>query len=439
MDWFEIFKVGKHTDSGGHTKEWTLKDLEEIASSYNSEEHEAPIVIGHPEMDSPAYGWIEALRVEGEKLLAKPKQLVDQFKDWVRKGLYKKVSIALYPDLTLRHVGFLGGMAPAVKGLKQAAFGDKKAAWIIESDFFMDPLPQEYIRSVFQRIRDWLIDKFGIDEANRVISSYDIDALMPPRQAPAYAAHECDHMNEDGTFKDGFDGCVAHMMECEDLKEENAKRLCAYIGRKAGKMSEATDINKGGTIMREWLTKLEEAVGLAKKELTPDPSVKFTETDVQAKVKEAEDRTFAEAQKKIEAEKKEKEDAQRKLKAIEDEKRKGDITSFCEGLCKDGKLTPALRKIMEPIMIAVAADETQIEFSEGVKKSKLDGIKDFLTELPKVVTFKEFVPGSGPGAGSDDEKRKQLINQYMEKNPKVKQRDAVITVAKQNPELFKDM
>ena len=124
-NWFEIFKVGTHTDSGGDTREWTLKDLEKIASSYDPKNHEAPIVIGHPELDSPAYGWIEALNREGDRLLAKPKQLIDEFKDWVRQGLYKKVSIGLYPDLSLRHVGFLGAIPPAVKGLAAVRFEEK--------------------------------------------------------------------------------------------------------------------------------------------------------------------------------------------------------------------------------------------------------------------------------------------------------------------------
>jgi hypothetical protein len=137
-DWIEVFRVGRHTDSGGNTQDWTFKDLEKIASSYNPQEHEAPIVIGHPETDSPAYGWIEALKVEGEKLLAKPGQLVEQFKDWIRKGLYKKVSIALYPDLTLRHVGFLGAMPPAVKGLQDIRFQEKGKFTIYLSDIKME-------------------------------------------------------------------------------------------------------------------------------------------------------------------------------------------------------------------------------------------------------------------------------------------------------------
>jgi len=132
-DWFEIFKVGTHTNSAGDTREWTLKDLEKIASSYDPKNHEAPIVIGHPEHDSPAYGWIEALKVEGERLLAKPKQLVEDFKEWVRAGRYKKVSMALYPDFTLRHVGFLGAIPPAVKGL--AGFEEREGITIYFSDF----------------------------------------------------------------------------------------------------------------------------------------------------------------------------------------------------------------------------------------------------------------------------------------------------------------
>jgi len=134
MDLIEIFKSGTHTDSSGNTREWTDKDLEEIASLYDPAKHEAPIVIGHPEHDSPAYGWVESLKVEGGRLLAKVKDVADEFKDWVGRSLYKKISIALYPDLSLRHVGFLGAMPPAVKGLVNAHF-QEKGGITIYSDF----------------------------------------------------------------------------------------------------------------------------------------------------------------------------------------------------------------------------------------------------------------------------------------------------------------
>ena len=133
-NWIQIFRTGRHTDSAGKTREWTDKDLAEIVSSYDPANHEAPIVIGHPETDSPAYGWVESLKVEGGKLLAKVKDVADEFRDWVSKGLYKKVSIALYPDLSLRHVGFLGATPPSVKGLANVHFQEKEGI-IIYSDF----------------------------------------------------------------------------------------------------------------------------------------------------------------------------------------------------------------------------------------------------------------------------------------------------------------
>ncbi len=138
--WIEIFKTGEHTDSQGRTRKWTEKELDEIVSKYNTQkEHTAPIVIGHPKDNAPAYGWVESLKREGSKLLAKIKDVAEEFKDWVNKGLYKKRSISLYPNLLLRHVGFLGAQPPAIKGLKDFKFQDK------EEDFleYEDVIQQE--------------------------------------------------------------------------------------------------------------------------------------------------------------------------------------------------------------------------------------------------------------------------------------------------------
>lgn len=124
-EWFEVFKIGEHTDSSGNTKNWTEQDLDNIVAKYNEQnDHEAPLVIGHPKSNDPAYGWVDSLKRVGDRLLAKPKQVVKEFADAVKEGLYKKRSISLYPDGTLRHIGFLGAVPPAVKGLKDLAFND---------------------------------------------------------------------------------------------------------------------------------------------------------------------------------------------------------------------------------------------------------------------------------------------------------------------------
>jgi hypothetical protein len=125
MAFIEIFKTGTHTDSAGREREWTERDLDKIVEKYNSQkEHEAPIVVGHPKDNSPAFGWVESLKREGNKLLAKVKDVAENFKEWVNQGLYKKRSISLYPDMLLRHVGFLGAVPPAVKGLADFKFQD---------------------------------------------------------------------------------------------------------------------------------------------------------------------------------------------------------------------------------------------------------------------------------------------------------------------------
>lgn len=124
MKWFAIFKTGKHTDSNGITKEWTEADIDNIVNNYDPSKHEAPIVIGHPKNNSPAFGWVEKLKRVGDTLYALPKQLAKEFVEMVNKGLFKKRSISLYPDGTLRHVGFLGATPPAVKGLPDVEFKD---------------------------------------------------------------------------------------------------------------------------------------------------------------------------------------------------------------------------------------------------------------------------------------------------------------------------
>lgn len=116
----------------GKTATITEGELQRIAANYDAENAPAPIVIGHPATDAPAYGWVDRLYVDGGKLMATIKDVVAQFAELVKEGRYKKVSISLHlPESTanpkpgevyLKHVGFLGAAAPAVPGLKPVQF-----------------------------------------------------------------------------------------------------------------------------------------------------------------------------------------------------------------------------------------------------------------------------------------------------------------------------
>lgn len=126
MNYCEIFKTGVHTSANGNKKEWTTGDLDKIVEKFNEKKPTTPIVIGHPKSNNPAYGWVDSVKRDGEKLLATFKQVNNEFAEWVNKGLYKNRSISLYPDLTLRHVGFLGAVPPAVKGLAEYQFEENQ-------------------------------------------------------------------------------------------------------------------------------------------------------------------------------------------------------------------------------------------------------------------------------------------------------------------------
>src|SRR5882672_4454691 len=57
----QLFRRGTHVASNGERLTFSDADLEASARAYDPKLHEAPIVVGHPELDKPAYGWIGKL------------------------------------------------------------------------------------------------------------------------------------------------------------------------------------------------------------------------------------------------------------------------------------------------------------------------------------------------------------------------------------------
>lgn len=124
-DWIEIFRGGPQIDSLGKKHDGD-EVIEKAIATFNVAGHKAPLVVGHPEDNGPAFGWVEGLKEtinDGIKvLLAKFKQVMPEFEEAVKKGLYKHRSASFYPDGRLKHVGFLGAIPPAVKGLADIKF-----------------------------------------------------------------------------------------------------------------------------------------------------------------------------------------------------------------------------------------------------------------------------------------------------------------------------
>ncbi len=131
----EIFRAGKHIDANGVEVNIEVADVDKIVDAYKPELHEAPLVIGHPQHDKPAWGWVASLKRRGKVLFARLNDISPEISQAVRKGHYKKISASFYRPNTkrnpvsnawyLRHIGLLGAQTPAVKGLSPLKFAEE--------------------------------------------------------------------------------------------------------------------------------------------------------------------------------------------------------------------------------------------------------------------------------------------------------------------------
>lgn len=244
----EIFRAGSHTDMGGRTIQFREADLAATVAAYDPALHEAPIVVGHPAADAPAYGWIGALSLDGDRLQASARQVDTAFAEVVKAGRYKRVSASFYtPDSPsnpkpgvyyLRHVGFLGAQPPAVKGLKPVSFAAAEEG-VVE---FADGYALGAVARLLRGLREVWIGRFGQEDADKALPSWDIDQLaaqavldqqrqvaeLPP---PAPAFSEPDKETKDVTEKPSAREAE---LEAENarLREQTAAFAEAEAGRR---------------------------------------------------------------------------------------------------------------------------------------------------------------------------------------------------------------
>lgn len=131
----EIFRAGSHTDDSGTVHSFSAADVAGMVASYDPALREAPLTVGHPAHNLPAYGWVKGLAVNSAGNLAMDThQVQPQFAEMVDAKLFKKRSASFYPpghpnnpkpgNWYLRHVAFLGAQPPAIAGLADFAEGD---------------------------------------------------------------------------------------------------------------------------------------------------------------------------------------------------------------------------------------------------------------------------------------------------------------------------
>ncbi len=192
-----IFRAGDFVSVEGVALSFGQAELAQLAASYDAKADPAPLVIGHPKLADPAYGWVGALRIDNGILMASPDRVEPSFAEMVREGRFAKVSAQLYPPAHganpkpgqwyLKHVGFLGAAAPAVKGLGIVSLsdgeglGDMATVEFARQDFFQ----QEEVVSMSEQ--DAIKKE---DETAKLASFAEREAELATREAELAARED---------------------------------------------------------------------------------------------------------------------------------------------------------------------------------------------------------------------------------------------------------
>lgn len=242
-------KPGRYFDSNGTERNFSAEDLQATADAYDTSLHEAPIVVGHPKHDTPAYGWIKGVRFEDGELKFEADQVNPEFAEMHRSGAFRKHSAALYPPddprnpkpgvWYPRHLGFLGATPPAIKGLPQTEFGEKDEPVLIEfgevnSDGLIDVL-----RDTFRRIREYVLERSGREEADRVMPSWQIDDVE--RRVTPEEPESQTQFSEDPSMPEDKDTAAKAAEEIE-RREQAIKAREEAIAREEAKRRRASAV-----------------------------------------------------------------------------------------------------------------------------------------------------------------------------------------------------
>ena len=213
MKYFEVFKAGTYPQG-----KFTKKEIAQIAKNYDPTFCEAPITIDH-QQSGPAYGWVDDVKADGEKLKVSFKEVPKEFEQAVNDGKYKKVSVELYRNLDgkgayLKAVSFLGAAMPQVKGLEAIKFMEAESdTYEFESDDETENFSEEDIEDLKKQVSDLETQVANFKENNKKLET--IKSLKDKISA----------LNDEvATFKEKAQGKEEIEKELSDIKNSIKKR-----------------------------------------------------------------------------------------------------------------------------------------------------------------------------------------------------------------------
>lgn len=195
----EVFRPGTFRAMNGQEYSFSEADVSSMAAGYDAEKAPAPVVVGHPKHDDPAFGWAKGFEINDTgTLVAELDKLAPEFVSAVEEGRYRKVSMKFFPpdapnnpnpgSYYPRHIGFLGGAAPAVSGLAPVQFAAEDDAELVEFHVEFAEPAMEDVATLFRRLREFIIEKFSRADADEAVPEYLIRWVDDAAEEPAASA-----------------------------------------------------------------------------------------------------------------------------------------------------------------------------------------------------------------------------------------------------------
>lgn len=358
----------------------------------------------------------------------------------------------------LRAVTFLGAQVPEVKGLRDVAFAEAGGEFV--SVEFSESWFYRLVADGFRSLREAFIADKGQDAADKILPGYIPDELtaeaarlaVQQPEGPTFAeadakkaqaarakkwgiaVKEGGNVGKPGEWKDVADADfldpVNYRYPCPDA--DQTKAAAAYWGKEANKAQYSSE--ERGVIdkrlegkmkqfkMGDYAKHEEDEMQIAEfKEkvrgrftaFLKGRNVEATPKEIEAVIEEPGVTVFSEAD--VAAARKQAEEAgEKKAEAkLAVKRREGEIKSFCEAGVKDGKLAPAWVKAGLPDFMGRLDAAEVVEFGEEkAKKSLAAWFQEFLEGLPELIKLEEVASAAKDiphGAGTAGAKLEALV------------------------------
>ncbi|HGM8049231.1 peptidase [Pseudomonas aeruginosa] len=343
--------------------EFTEAILQEIAATYDPALSEAPLVIGHPKLNAPAYGWAKGLEVREGMLYAEPHQVVPEFAEAANRKMYKKRSASVYlPDSPgnpvpgkhyLRHIGFLGAVPPAIKGIPDAPFNFAEDDGALAIEFAEAPYAVTGLTDILRRLRDFFVEREGAERADQLIPQWQLSSIEEDarRASVQDTAPQASALFSEPVIE-GVDAAAASAAAAEEPQ--------GTVTPSDGASASAAEADRTSHPSQQDTTMPDEAA-------------------LQERQRQLDEREQLLATREAQV-------AQQKA-----QEHRNEVTEFAEALVQAGRLLPRQKAPVIELLVSLPTD-TPLEFAEGdvqVTKPAAEVLRSLLAELPKQVDFSE--------------------------------------------------